>query len=903
MLDLEFTGERVVPDKVEPELFLEHVSRYHFAARFIRGRDVLDFGCGAGYGAAILERAGARRVVGSDLSPAAIHYARSRYDDPALAFCVTDCEASCFPSASFDVVVSFELIEHLASHRLFLTEVRRILRPGGLFLVSTPNKATYRSEPGTPANPFHLRELELDELRRTLHDVFPCVTILGQSRTEGVLFHRRSEATGQSERRAVLTAKAPEAEDLFATAAFFLALCGDDPATIDPSDVDLFEVADTNAVRSRDRRILALQDELEERTRWARSLEEESSRRGQRVLQLEEELLQRRNHRDAMNGPLDARSRDTREQYDQLEERLRRLECSEGESGQRRRQLVELEAEVHRISASLEQLRALGDRLSERLGNGERDLRQELDDLRIELADQRRCQRERSELQHWHRESLLRHGSELERHERALAQSTEENDRHERVLAEHDESLSRFELSLHALSQSADHYRDELVRWTRWAREVESSAVRAQDLIGLLWGSRSWRLYARLVRAVEALVPRRLLFRRSPLVDAPPPEVSSGGRSRALVIDHRLPTPDRDAGSVRMVELVRQLQRLGFAVTFLPHNLYSMPPYDEQLRALGVELIVAPPMTSVSRYLAEEGGSFQLALVSRLHIATSCIDSVRELCSNAKLVFDTVDLQYLRLEREARLHHDSALTAKAGRVKAQELGIAARADATLVVSDVERDLLRREVPGLAVHRISMIEHIQDEVPDFESRKGLFFVGGFEHPPNVDAVLWFAADVFPEVRRHLPDATFFVLGSQIPEEIHALASAGIAVCGQVPEMQRFLRGCRLSVAPLRYGAGIKGKVTQSLAWGLPCVMTRVAAEGIDLSHGRDALITDDPMDFARCVVDLYRDRELWERVSVSGRQRIRERFSPDVACVALRTLFDELGLEQEAAARA
>ena len=228
--------------------------------------------------------------------------------------------------------------------------------------------------------------------------------------------------------------------------------------------------------------------------------------------------------------------------------------------------------------------------------------------------------------------------------------------------------------------------------------------------------------------------------------------------------------------------------------------------------------------------------------------------------------------------------------------------MAARADATLVVSDAERDLLRREVPGLAVHRVSLIEQVHTEVPGYDDREGFYFVGGFEHPPNVDAVLWFGAEVLPAIRRELPRATFHVLGSKTPEAVHALEGEGVVVTGHVPEMERYLLGCRLSIAPLRYGAGIKGKVTQSLAWGLPCVMTPIAAEGIGLTHGTDALIAEEPADFARSVIDAYRDRELWQRLSAAGRQRIRERFSPEVARAALAALLDELGVEHREAAR-
>ncbi len=876
MHDLEFTGERVVPGKVEDDLFLEHVSRYRFAARFAAGREVLDFGCGAGYGAAILRRAGARLVIGSDLAPAAVRYARDRYGGPGIGFCAADCEAACFPDARFDLVVSFELIEHLRSYRAFLAEVRRILRPGGLFLVSTPNKGTYRTEPGTPPNPYHVHEFEIAEFDRELRGHFAGVTVLGQSRTEGVLFHRAARAQGEPGRRALLAADAPGAADLLSTSAYLLALCSDDPAAVEVAGADHFEVADTNAVRSRDLRILELQAELEERTRWAKSLEEESSRRGQRVLELQ----------------------------DLVEERTRWAQGLERESEGREQRVAELEGEIERLGASLP---ATGpdDRVGRRLAEVERSLERQLAELRGELARRGERERERDEIERWHRDSLIRQQQEIERHRQALAEAARRSAENERGIEQQRRLVDRLGLALRALSRRADHHQAELAAWIAQAREIEISADRARELVDLLWGSRSWRLYAGAKRAVEAALPWRPARRLENRPAARAGEAAKDGGAgppRALVVDHRLPTPDRDAGSVRMVEVIRQLQALGFEVVFVPENLYAMEPYCEQLRRLGVEVVVAPRVTSLTQYLAAEGAGFQLALVSRLHIASGCFDSVRELCRNAKLVFDTVDLQHLRLERQARLAGDPSLAAEAERTKAEELGMAARADATLVVSDAERDLLRREIPGLAVHRVSLIERVRTEVPDFDDREGFYFVGGFEHPPNVDAVLWFGAEVLPAIRRELPRATFHVLGSKTPEAVHALEGEGVVVSGHVPEMERYLLGCRLSIAPLRYGAGIKGKVTQSLAWGLPCVMTAIAAEGIGLTHGTDALIAEEPGDFARCVIDAYRDRELWQRLSTAGRQRIHERFSPEVARAALGALLDELGVEHKEAAR-
>jgi ubiquinone/menaquinone biosynthesis C-methylase UbiE len=175
---LEFTGERFVPG-VAGEIWYEHWHRYHFAARLVAGRDVLDVACGAGYGSALLARSAAK-VTGADISAAAVDHARRRYAGvPNVEFRQADCTALPFADASFDVVVSFETVEHIAAQEAFLDEVRRVLRPGGVVILSCPNKVEYTDQRGT-VNEFHVRELYRDELAGLVAPRFPHAAWYGQ---------------------------------------------------------------------------------------------------------------------------------------------------------------------------------------------------------------------------------------------------------------------------------------------------------------------------------------------------------------------------------------------------------------------------------------------------------------------------------------------------------------------------------------------------------------------------------------------------------------------------------------------------------------------------------------------------------------------------------------------------
>jgi glycosyltransferase involved in cell wall biosynthesis len=174
---------------------------------------------------------------------------------------------------------------------------------------------------------------------------------------------------------------------------------------------------------------------------------------------------------------------------------------------------------------------------------------------------------------------------------------------------------------------------------------------------------------------------------------------------------------------------------------------------------------------------------------------------------------------------------------------------------------------------------------------FAQRHDLVFVGGFRHPPNADAVLWFAREAFPRIRAALPDVRFHCIGGDVPREIAALSTEpGIVVHGHVPDIDPYMDGCRVAVAPLRYGAGVKGKVNLSMAHGQPVVATPCAVEGMHLADGEDVLVADGADAFADAVLRLYRDEPLWERLAAGGLANVAKHFSADAARDVVRRLL-------------
>src|SRR4029079_4266314 len=231
------------------------------------------------------------------------------------------------------------------------------------------------------------------------------------------------------------------------------------------------------------------------------------------------------------------------------------------------------------------------------------------------------------------------------------------------------------------------------------------------------------------------------------------------------------------------------------------------------------------------------------------------------------------------------------LARRAAATKAQELKLIRESDVTLVVSDVEQKLLATDAPGARVEILSNVHEVYGCRKPFAERRDLVFVGGFQHPPNTDAVTWFVRDVFPLVSAKLPDVKFHVIGSKVPASITALADEHVIVHGYVEDIAPYMDVCRVSIAPLRYGAGVKGKVNMAMSYGLPVVATPAAVEGMHLTDGEDVLVAGDAEAFAAAVQRAYEDRALWEKLSAGGRVNIERHFSRAVARAALRDLLD------------
>lgn len=370
-----------------------------------------------------------------------------------------------------------------------------------------------------------------------------------------------------------------------------------------------------------------------------------------------------------------------------------------------------------------------------------------------------------------------------------------------------------------------------------------------------------------------------------------------------LVVDLFMPVFDRASGGLRQFELVKALRYAGHAVTFYALAGGSRH-YADALAPLGVPVFGGDRRAAVGHgpaYVDAVWPSlpalvasrrFDVVVLSPWTVAEAVAAEVRRAAPDAAVVVDTNDVHFVRLQREAAVTGTAPTDVVAE--KDRELDVYRRADRIVCVTDQDAAAVRAELPGADIVVVPNAHDLVDTGPGFDDRAGCLFVGNFNHRPNGDAVRWWKDRIGPELAGllpgvELPDAELTVVGNDPAGEAAALAGPGVVVAGTVPSTVPYLHRARVSVAPLRFGAGMKGKVGEALAAGLPVVATSVAVEGMGLVDGVHVLVADTPADFAQAVARLSRDPDLWRRLREAGRAHVAEHLGLD----RMRRAVDEL----------
>jgi GT2 family glycosyltransferase len=374
------------------------------------------------------------------------------------------------------------------------------------------------------------------------------------------------------------------------------------------------------------------------------------------------------------------------------------------------------------------------------------------------------------------------------------------------------------------------------------------------------------------------------------------------GRAEAslLVIDSYVPLYDKEAGSNRLKHLVDGFRNAGLRIVYLPDNLTKMPPYTEQLERAGIEVVyfAEAHRRPWRESLAELLPTIDAVWVCRPDLCAKYLPTIREL-SRVPIIYDMIDLHFLRLRRqaEAEARRDDAAWRASERL---ELACANAAERTIVVSDYEAELLG----AAGIPNVGIIPTVHDMEKSgtlgYARTHGIAFIGGYNHIPNVDAVTWLIREIMPEVWLHLPDVTVTLMGSNPPAAVQALAGERVVVTGYVSDARaaETFRSTRVFVAPLRFGAGLKGKIGQALAFATPIVSTGIGIEGFPLCDERDVLVANDAQSFAAAIVRLYGDSELWERLSAASGTALAPFASTTVVANALRIVRRVIGDRQQ-----
>lgn len=372
---------------------------------------------------------------------------------------------------------------------------------------------------------------------------------------------------------------------------------------------------------------------------------------------------------------------------------------------------------------------------------------------------------------------------------------------------------------------------------------------------------------------------------------------------RALFLDHDTPRPDRDAGSHAALVEMELVQALGWKISFLPANLAWLGRYTEALQRSGIEVLHAPFVLSLEQLLRERGQEFDLIYITRYTVAQQALPLISRHAPQARLLFCNADLHHLRELRAARaqaLEGEAAerALAQVREVQRQELEVIRQVHLTLSYSEVEQSVIEVETLGAAPTATApwVVQGPSQPAP-LSGRSGLAFLGSYAHPPNREAIELFLAEVWPQLQAAQPGLTLHLYGSGMPAGLrHSWGSqAGVEIEGWVADPASVYARHRLCIAPLRSGAGLKGKVAAAAAHGIPQVLSPLAAEATGLRHGEEIWIAHDPDQWREAVAELCRNDRRWQAMSEAAHRYARTTWSRERGLEQMRRALQRLKL--------
>jgi len=995
---MKFTGERFIPTKdlMDDEIGYEHLHRYYTITELVKNKAVLDIACGEGYGSVIIATH-ATRVVGVDIDEETVKYATEQYVGKYSNLQFQSGSATSIPLGDklFDVVVSFETIEHLSENdqQLFMLEIKRVLRPDGVLIMSTPNKKVY-SEQFFHTNSFHLHEFEKEEFHAFIKEHFVNISFFDQGyEVVSIISNASAENTGNihvvnwennnkalARKYIIVIASNVSLPDSFNSVASIV-------SHVNKDYLALME------------RLITMNKEIEELGKWGKSLDKESKNSDRKITYLKQQLEISNQQYQAIvtskkwrfinmfsgmkkkyfshDSPISISINSFIDKFKKSKRNKRKVKKNDPVDYTQILTMPIFDTPAVSIVIPAYNEWKMNYRCIKSIIDNTWNVAYE-----VILADD--CSADET------RDITSRIKNIVHvRNEKNLGFLGNCNNAAKSAKGD-------FILFLNNDTEVTDNWLLPLVTLIKsddTIGMVGSKLIypdgRLQEAGGIVWNDASAWNYGNgqdpeapefnYVKEVDYISGAAIMIRKNIWLKAggfderynpayyedtdfafqvreqgykvmyqPLSEVihyegySNGtdkdisnpqsiksfqtinhkkfsdkwkelllqenlpnaqnvfsardktiGKKTILVVDHYVPQFDKDAGSRATFQYLEVLVSLGLNVKFIGDNFFKEEPYTTALQQLGIEVLYGPWYKKHWKdWIKTNAENIDFVILSRPHISEDYIDFIKE-NTNAKILYIGHDLHFLREERQSQIENNQKLQVSSAKWKEREMSLFSKSDIILTFSDVEQKIISALDPLYRVETMLLNNFKVPAVPinDFSSRKDFLFIGGFNHKPNADAVLWFCKEVFPIVQQQIPSVKFIIAGSFPPEEVTALQSDSISVKGFVTEeeLSDLYNLVKMAVIPLRYGAGVKGKTVEALYNGLPIVSTNIGIEGMP---GDQNFLQgfDEPRAFAIQIISLYLNENLLRNASAEGVNYINQYFTHAAAANKIKELL-------------
>jgi O-antigen biosynthesis protein len=353
-----------------------------------------------------------------------------------------------------------------------------------------------------------------------------------------------------------------------------------------------------------------------------------------------------------------------------------------------------------------------------------------------------------------------------------------------------------------------------------------------------------------------------------------------------------LPRFDRGSGHLRLFHILEilssQYEIVYFTDKYYCSTAFNDEVYDAAMSSLGIRTFRGN--CSLKRIMKND---FRVVLFEFYDTAIKHLQGIKQHLPEARTVIDTVDVHFAREMLMAKVHQDEKLYEMASETRKKELNIYKQADFIWAVTDEDRDVLLTEDHRLNIDIIPNIHKFKVVNRENIENNSLLFIGNFTHQPNEDAVVYFCEDVLPLIQKEIPRLVFYIVGNAPTAIVKALANETVRVVGWVPDTTPWLSRCHVSVVPLRYGGGMKGKVGEAMSSGIPVVTTPVGVQGMDVVNGKEILVSNSNEEFAYNVVELLRDEVLHKHISANAMTHMKNRYDFNVVSQAVLNSIEKV----------